>query len=111
MDVTLNARIRAGMTLQGGFSTGRRETDNCDIVDDVREAAVLTTPYCHQKENFLTDGKLVWTYAIPKIDVNVSGLFISRPGPANFRQSRRPQRRNRPVARPQTCRTTRPTRR
>ena len=100
VDVTLNARIRAGMTLQGGFSTGRRETDNCDIVDDVREAAVLTTPYCHQKENFLTDGKLVWTYAIPKIDVNVSGLFISRPGPAHFRQSRRPQRRNTAVAGP-----------
>ena len=111
VDVTLNARIRAGMTLQGGFSTGRRETDNCDIVDDVREAAVLTTPYCHQKENFLTDGKLVWTYAIPKIDVNVSGLFISRPGPAHFRQSRRPQRRNTSRRSAAACRTMRPTRR
>ncbi len=57
-------------------------TDNCDIVDDVPESALLTGPYCRQEENFLTDGKLVWTYAIPKIDVNVSGLFISRPGPA-----------------------------
>jgi hypothetical protein len=81
VDVTLNARIRAGMTLQGGFSTGQRQTDNCDIVDDVPEAALLTGPYCRQEENFLTDGKLVWTYAIPKIDVSVSGLFISRPGP------------------------------
>ena len=46
------------------------------------ESALLTGPYCRQEENFLTDGKLVWTYAIPKIDVNISGLFISRPGPA-----------------------------
>ena len=37
VDVTVNARIRAGMTVQGGVSTGRRETDNCDIVDDVPE--------------------------------------------------------------------------
>ena len=82
MDLTLNARIRAGMTVQGGISTGRRVTDNCDIVDDVPESALLTGPYCLQEENFLTDGKLVWTYTIPKIDVSVSGLFISRPGPA-----------------------------
>jgi hypothetical protein len=82
MDLTVNARIRAGMTVQGGISTGRRVTDSCDIVDDVPESALLTGPYCLQEENFLTDGKLVWTYAIPKIGVSVSGLFISRPGPA-----------------------------
>ena len=82
MDFTVNARIRAGMTVQGGISTGRRVTDSCDIVDDVPESALLTGPYCRQEENFLTDGKLVWTYAIPKIGVSVSGLFISRPGPA-----------------------------
>ena len=81
VDLTLNARIRAGMTVQGGISTGRRVTDDCDIVDDVPESRLLTGPYCRQEENFLTDGKLVWTYAIPKIDVSVSGLFISRPGP------------------------------
>jgi len=81
IDVTVNARIRAGMTVQGGISTGRRVADSCDIVDDVPESALLTGPYCLQEENFLTDGKLVWTYAIPKIDVSVSGLFISRPGP------------------------------
>jgi hypothetical protein len=82
IDLTLNARVRAGMTLQGGISTGRRLTDNCDVVRGLPEAAVLTAPYCRQQENFLTDGKLIWTYAIPKVDVTVSGLFISRPGPA-----------------------------
>ncbi len=81
VDLTVNWRVRAGMTVQGGVSTGRRELNTCDVVDDLPEAAVLTTPYCHQKENFLTDGKVVWTYTIPRVDVTVSGLFFSRPGP------------------------------
>jgi Carboxypeptidase regulatory-like domain len=81
LDVTLNWRLPASMTIQGGVSTGQRDLNTCDVVDDLPEAAVLTTPYCHQKENFLTDGKLVWTYTIPKVDVSVSGLFYSRPGP------------------------------
>ena len=81
VDVTLNWRLPASMTLQGGVSTGQRVQDNCDVIDDVREAAVLTTPYCHQKDEFLTDAKLIWTYTIPKADVTVSGLFYSRPGP------------------------------
>jgi hypothetical protein len=90
VDLTVSARIRAGMTVSGGISTGRRLTDVCDIVDDVPEASYTGSPtapslhgrpYCRQPENFLTDGKLIWTYGIPKIDVSVSGLFISRPGP------------------------------
>jgi hypothetical protein len=81
VDVTVNWRLPANMTLQGGVSTGRRELNTCDVIDDLPEAAVLTSPYCHQKDNFLTDGKLVWTYTIPKVDVIVSGLFFSRPGP------------------------------
>jgi hypothetical protein len=81
MDITVNSRVRAGMTLQGGISFGRRLTDNCEVVRNIPEAALLGSPYCRQQENFLTDGKLVWTYTIPKVDVGVSGLFISRPGP------------------------------
>jgi hypothetical protein len=82
VDFTVNARLRRGMTVQGGVSTGRQETDNCAVIAGLPEAALLTAPYCHQKDNFLTDGKLVGTYTIPKIDVSVSGLFYSRPGPA-----------------------------
>ena len=81
MDVTVNWRLPASMTIQGGVSTGRRVLDTCDVIDGLPEAAVLTAPYCHQKEDFLTDGKLVWTYTVPKVDVTVSGLFFSRPGP------------------------------
>jgi len=82
VDFTVNARLRRGMTVQGGVSTGRQETDNCAVIAGLPEAALLTAPYCHQKDNFLTDGKLVGTYTVPRIDVTISGLFYSRPGPA-----------------------------
>ena len=39
-------------------------------------------PYCRQKDNLLTDAKLIGTYSIPKINATMSGLFYSRPGPA-----------------------------
>ena len=38
VDVIVNARLANGVFLQGGTSTGRTSTDNCDIVDDVPEA-------------------------------------------------------------------------
>jgi len=44
-------------------------------------AGLSVAPYCRQHENFLTDGKLIWTYLVPKVKVTVSGLFFSRPGP------------------------------
>jgi hypothetical protein len=81
IDLTINARPRRGMTLQGGVSTGRQETDNCAVIAGLPEAALLTAPFCDEKDNFLTDGRVVATYTVPKIDVTVSGLFISRPGP------------------------------
>jgi len=81
VDLTVNWRLARGMTFQGGVSTGQRVLDTCDVIDELPEAAVLTAPFCHQSENFLTDGKLIWSYTIPKVDVTVSGLFFSRPGP------------------------------
>ena len=32
VDISLNARPRSGLTIQGGISTGRTLTDNCDLV-------------------------------------------------------------------------------
>jgi hypothetical protein len=81
LDFTINARFRRGFTVQGGVSTGRQETDNCAVIATLPEAALLTAPYCHEKDNFLTDGKVIATYNIPKIDVTFSGLWYSRPGP------------------------------
>ncbi len=80
-DLSMNARLRRGFTVQGGVSTGRQETNNCDVIKNLPEAALLTAPYCDEKDNFLADGKLIGTYEVPKVDVAFSALFYSRPGP------------------------------
>ena len=81
VDFSANARLRRGFTVQGGVSTGRQETNNCAVIAGLPEAALLTAPYCDEKDNFLTDAKLIGTYDVPKIDVAFSALFYSRPGP------------------------------
>ena len=66
------------MLLQGGVSTGRTSTDNCDIVAKVDNPSPL---YCHVDTAFLTQIKLLGTYAIPKVDVNFGVTYQSIPGP------------------------------
>ncbi len=92
-DFGVNIRPRNGLTIQGGVGTGRQETDNCEVIAGLpdgssqrifggpTEVVATTAPYCHQKDIFLTDGKVIGTYNISKIDVTVSGLFYSRAGP------------------------------
>jgi hypothetical protein len=80
-DFTLSARLASGVSVHGGVSTGRTETDNCDILTRVPEAGALALPYCHQLTNFLTDVKLQSSYTIPKVDVQLGGSFRSSPGP------------------------------
>jgi hypothetical protein len=96
MDFTINARPRDGVLLQGGVSTGRSVTDNCNIVRQYRNSV---TPYtaipsnanpigtvqsidmCHLSTGFLTQVKLLGTYQVPKVDVNVAATLQALPGP------------------------------
>ena len=39
-----------------------------------------TSPYCHVAYGVLTQLRGLATYTIPKIDVQVSGVFQSKPG-------------------------------
>jgi hypothetical protein len=96
IDITLNARPRPGMMLQGGTSTGRTTMDNCDIVDDLPEmlqrnpaaplpgsqTATVAMPAsaCHVETKFLTDFKLLGTYTVPRVDVQVAATLQSVPG-------------------------------
>ena len=93
-DVTVNARPRAGMLLQGGLSTGRRSTDNCEVVGQVPGmllgtlgvAASLTgvwTPLsdCHQDTAFESQVKLNGSYTIRRLDVLFSGVYQNVQGP------------------------------
>jgi hypothetical protein len=93
VDFTVNARLRQGLLVQGGMSTGRAVLDLCDVVAKIPELAVpiinvggtltsaLGVPYCHQQTPFLTQVKLLGSYTVPKADVSISGSFQSLPGP------------------------------
>jgi hypothetical protein len=88
-DFTINARPRGGILLQGGVSTGRTTTDDCSIVDKyLGEVSVTTsvgtaqsTQMCHLQTPFLTQVKLIGTYPVPRIDVNISATLQSLAGP------------------------------
>jgi carboxypeptidase family protein len=98
-DLTGTARLRNGLTMQGGLSTGRRTTDNCDIraklpelglnvstVNDSSYQANInavnpTNPYCRTQEPFLTQVRGLASYTVPKVDVQVSATLQSNPGP------------------------------
>jgi hypothetical protein len=80
VDFTMNARPRPGLMVQGGVSTGRTSTDNCEVLALVPEAGALNA-FCHVDTNFLTQVKVLGTYTVPKVDVQFSGTFQSLPGP------------------------------
>ena len=81
MDLSVSARPRAGVVLQGGFSTGRTTSDSCDVRAKVPESAALN-PYCHVEQAFQNQVKFLGTYLVPKIDVQFAGTFQSSPGPS-----------------------------
>lgn len=86
-DFSMNARLPQGILVQGGVSTGRTSTDNCEIVDKVPEmlafapGAMVPRDHCHVDTAFLTQVKLLGSYTIPGLDVRLAGSFQSIPGP------------------------------
>jgi hypothetical protein len=100
VDVSVNARLRNGLTVQAGTSSGRRLQDNCDVRSALPETyswasttavqttrvntstGALTNPYCRVEEPFftLTSFRGLATYLVPKIDLQVSGTWRSDPG-------------------------------
>ena len=105
VDVTINARPRAGMLFQGGTSTERRTTDYCDLAAKLPETAVagatvlnagggsssvgitstlgasMPLQYCHVQGTFLTQLKFLGAYTVPRIDVQISASLQNLPGP------------------------------
>jgi hypothetical protein len=85
-DLTVNARLREGVVVQGGMSTGRTSTDNCDLrraLPEVAIGGVSATPerYCHIDTKFLTQYKAFGTYRVPKVDVQIGVTYQALPGP------------------------------
>jgi hypothetical protein len=100
VDVNIVARLRIGLTVQGGTSTGRRLQDACAVRAVVPEigaspsgaannsiagspggnALSVTNPYCRVEDPYMTQFKGLATYTIPRVNVQVSGTWASTPG-------------------------------
>ncbi|HLG59238.1 MAG TPA: carboxypeptidase regulatory-like domain-containing protein [Vicinamibacterales bacterium] len=100
VDLTVDARLRNGVLLQGGVSTGKTTFDNCQIIDDVPESLLLpgavqagvqspvatlnslsSASFCHQETPYLPQYKALASYTLPWYGIRVSGTLQSLPGP------------------------------
>jgi hypothetical protein len=81
VDANVRVRARNGLSLQGGFSTGTTLTESCGIRAAHPDTATLN-PYCLQNTVWLTQAKGLVTYAVPRVDMQVSAGLQSLPGPA-----------------------------
>jgi hypothetical protein len=81
VDVNVTVRGSHGFTFSGGTSTGKVVNDFCDIRAAVPETTIgfgaggLLNPFCHQESPYQTAFRALATYTIPKIEVNVSGVY------------------------------------
>ena len=92
VDITLSVRTRSGLTFQGGTSTGQNVADACEARKNLPEltqgiggglvgsTVSSTSPYCHVAYGVLTQGRGLASYTIPRLDIQVSGVFQSKPG-------------------------------
>jgi hypothetical protein len=91
VDLSVNARTPFGLLLQGGFSTGKGDRNDCDVTAQVPESltafGVFRTPeqFCSISSGFQTGAGGLASYVLPRVDVLVAATFQSRPwAGANF---------------------------
>ena len=78
IDLSANARLPHALTIQGGYSTGRTMTENCDIVAQLPELlGTQPASFCHNETPWLWTLRGLATYTVPRIDVQVSTTFQS----------------------------------
>jgi hypothetical protein len=92
VDVNVSARLRNGITFQGGLSSGARVTDYCAVRSALPEmtgafstgsevpAFSPVNPYCHFSPGVTARYTGAATYTVPKVDVLFSGVITSSPG-------------------------------
>jgi hypothetical protein len=88
MLINVSARLRTGLTVQGGINTGKTVNDYCANRAQLPEMSVgilgailnPTNPYCHVEPGFVTKMSGVASYIVPKIDVLVAGTVRSDQG-------------------------------
>jgi len=106
VDFGIQTRLRQGVLLQGGVSTGRDSLNACAVTAKIPELLLgaaggnqlnipaftgggfnlgnvwLTPESCNATEKLQTQAKFIGMYTVPKIDVMVSGTYQNMPGPA-----------------------------
>ena len=95
-DFTLTSRASAALMLQGGVTTGRTMSDNCEVLAKLgpevlfgsttlvtTNAAAVQQPasHCHLVSEWLTQFKTLASYTIPRVDVLLSATLQNAPGP------------------------------
>jgi hypothetical protein len=83
--LNISARMRNGLTLQGGIAAGVTEVNYCDVRAVSPEFTVLgqqnpTNPWCNTSTGWSSRATGLGSYTIPKVDVLVSGTFRSDKG-------------------------------
>ena len=111
LEMNISARLRNGLQLQAGTSTGQQVTDNCEVRSKLPEqtggfstgerSARLQPdqPVLPQRPGQSTRVTAAGSYTIPKIDVLLSGDVPERPGVPLAANCDRVQRRRGAVAR------------
>ena len=83
-DITVNARLQNGLTMQAGTSTGRTSEDDCEIVAKLPEmnsgANLRPLGYCNRETPWQTQFKGYAVYTVPRVDVQLSGTLRSTIG-------------------------------
>jgi hypothetical protein len=85
VDTNFILRARGGLRLNGGTSTGASYGDNCAVMNDnpsLRQREGNSRPACNPRRPFQTQVRGSASYTVPFVDVLVSTVFQSRPGPA-----------------------------
>ncbi len=92
VDINVNARMRNGLQVQAGTSTGQRVTDYCEVRAKLPEQAggfstgsevpafSPVNPFCHVAPGMTTRFTAAGTYTVPRIDVLLATTFQSSPG-------------------------------
>lgn len=77
VDVNISSRMSNSLMFQGGTSTGRLVTDNCDVTPKLDNPSER---FCRVVAPFATQFKGLTAYTIPKVDVQLSATIQSLPG-------------------------------
>ena len=80
VDITMRARVREGLLLQGGVSTGQTTLDSCNLRAALIETAP-SNPFCRVEGAFRTHVSFLGTYTVPVVEVRVAGTLQNVPGP------------------------------